>query len=751
MIKKKKFSTFLGLCILLIFLSVSVFGQKELHRPKVGLVLSGGGAKGMAHVGVLKVIEEAGVPIDYVAGTSMGSIIGGLYAIGYDARTLEKIALNQDWVNLLGDITPRRSLSVEEKAEQEKYFISFPIYHFKVKLPSGLKSGQNISMLLSRLTMPVYNINDFSKLPRPFLCVATNIVTGQEVVLKKGYLPDAIRASMAIPTVFTPVEIDSMLLVDGGLVNNFPVDELRKAGADIIIGVNLGLKPYKKDELKNLAALLEQSIFFQAKERNKKNQELCDILIQPDVYSSNAASFNNTRALIQIGDNTARKVLPELKKLAEFLAEYGDSKSAKKVQPVDSLHITEMKFEGLKNVSRKFLEGKLKINVPSTVSVDYLDNSIDRAYGTQFFERVNYKLEPGDNGLCLVIRVIEKSTDLFRIGARYDSQFKTQLLLNITLQNKMIKGTRLTLDAYLGQYPRFMAEYKFFTGWKPRKRIFSKKDMTAGWLPDIGIAYDVQNFEVYDYQEARRTSSYNFTTNHFNLFASSNITNSMYVQTGVRTELNTFSTYISSNNTAFRKVFNQFLNINFLYKIDSYDKQIFPHRGVRFTGIGEYLLDIGSNDYQYANIKRWIYNVEFAIPVNKKLTVLPRINSGVTYGDSIPPEYLFYVGGSYKFISNPLGVFQFNGLNFMQKSNPAALVAGLDFQYELFNNQYITLNGNAGTTASSIEKLISTKDLLGGYGISYGVETPLGPVEIGVYKSTNYNNWQGYINIGYYF
>jgi NTE family protein len=733
------------------FFPVGVFGQQALHRPKVGLVLSGGGAKGMAHVGVLKVIEEAGVPVDYVAGTSMGSIIGGLYAIGYNAKTLEKIALSQDWVNLLGDITPRRNLSVEEKAEQEKYFISFPIHHYKVKLPSGLKSGQNISMLLSRLTMPVYNINDFSKLPRPFLCVATNIVTGQEVVLKKGYLPDAIRASMAIPTVFTPVEIDSMLLVDGGLVNNFPVDELKKAGADIIIGVNLGLKPYKQNELKNLAALLEQSIFFQAKEKNRKNQELCDIFIQPDVYSSNAASFNNTRTLIQIGDTAARKVFPELKKLAKFLAEYGDSTSVKKVQPGDSLHITEMKFEGLKNVSRKFLEGKLKISTPSTISIDYLDNSIDRAYGTQFFERVNYKLEPSDNGLCLVIRVIERSTDLFRIGARYDSQFKTQLLLNITLQNKLIKGTRLTLDAYLGQYPRFMAQYKFFTGWKPRKRIFSKKEIVGGWLPDIGISYNIQNFEVYDYQEARRTSSFNFTTNHFSLYASSNITNSMYIQTGVRTELNTFSTYISSNNNAFRKVFNQFLDLNFLYKIDSYDKQIFPHKGVHFTGIGEYLIDIGSNDYQYTDIKRWIVNAEFAFPVSKKLTVLPRFNTGATYGDSIPPEYLFYVGGSYKFISNPLGVFQFNGLNFMQENNLAAMVAGLDFQYELFNNQYVTLNGNIGATATYFKKLISTKNLLGGYGISYGVETPLGPVEIGVYRSTNYNNWQGFINIGYYF
>ncbi len=748
---KKISGLFFCCCYLLFLLPVGLSGQQAVQRPKVGLVLSGGGAKGMAHVGVLKVIEEAGVPIDYVAGTSMGSIIGGLYAIGYDAKTLEKIALSQNWVDLLGDITPRRSLSVEEKSEQEKYFISFPMYNYKVKLPSGLKSGQNISMLLSNLTMPVYNIDDFSKLPRSFLCVATNIVTGDEVVLNKGYLPDAIRASMAIPTVFTPVEIDNKLLVDGGLVNNFPADELKKAGADIIIGVNLGLKPYTKDELKNLAALLEQSIFFQAKARNKKNQELCDILIQPDVYSSNAGSFNNTQELIQIGDSAARKVLPELKKLAKYLAEFNDTSSVKPVKQIDSLYITEMRFEGLNHVSRKFLEGKLKISVPSTISVSYLENSIDRAYGTQFFERVNYKLESRDTGLCLVVRVIEKSTDLFRIGARYDSQFKTQLLLNVTLQNKLIKGTRLTLDAYLGQYPRFMAEYKLYTGWKPRGKLFLGKNIAAGWLPDIAIAYDVQNFEVYSFQGDRRISSYNFTSNHFSLYTSTNITNSMYFQMGGRTELNTFSTYIAANNSASRKVFNQFLNLNFLYKIDSYDKQIFPTKGIQFTGIGEYLVDIGSNDYSYKNIKRWIVNAETAIPFTKKFVVLPRVNAGAAYGDSIPPEYQFYVGGSYKFISNPLGVFQFNGLSFMQKRNLSALVAGLGLQYKIFNNQYITLDGNIGTTALHIKNLFSIENLLGGYGLSYGVETPLGPIEAGVYRSTNYSNWQGFVNIGYYF
>ncbi|HQH40844.1 MAG TPA: patatin-like phospholipase family protein, partial [Bacteroidales bacterium] len=204
------------LCLLIFLNGIGLLAQHPQSRPKIGLVLSGGAAKGLAHIGVLKVLEEAGIPIDMVAGTSMGSIVGGLYALGYSADSLEKIALSQNWASLLLDEISRNNYSNDEKDEFDKYMVSFPVKNLRPRLPGGLKTGQNISLFLNRLTLPAFNISDFSQLPRPFLCIAADIVTGEEVVLTKGNLAQALRASMAIPSVFTPVKIDNHLLVDGG-------------------------------------------------------------------------------------------------------------------------------------------------------------------------------------------------------------------------------------------------------------------------------------------------------------------------------------------------------------------------------------------------------------------------------------------------------------------------------------------------------------------------------------------------------
>ncbi|MFR4038364.1 MAG: patatin-like phospholipase family protein [Butyricimonas faecalis] len=220
--------------LLVLFVILDAQGQ----RKKVGLVLSGGGAKGVAHIGVLKVLEEAGIPIDYIAGTSMGSLVGALYAIGYDAHAMDSLVRRQDWMFLLSDKVYRYNLPFSEKEETEKYLVSVPIKNNReIKIPSGFISGQNVYNLFSDLTIGYHDSLDFKKLPIPFACVASNLVDGKEVIQDYGVLPLAMRASMAIPGAFAPVRQDSMVLVDGGISNNFPVDIAKAMGADIIIGV----------------------------------------------------------------------------------------------------------------------------------------------------------------------------------------------------------------------------------------------------------------------------------------------------------------------------------------------------------------------------------------------------------------------------------------------------------------------------------------------------------------------------------
>ena len=233
--------------LLSIFFVQNTIAQDTLlkKRPKVGLVLSGGGAKGFAHIGVLKVLEKAGVKIDYIGGTSMGAVVGGLYATGYSATQIDSIFHDTDFDELLQDYIPRASKSFYEKHNQELYALTLPFNKFKIGIPIALSKGMYNYNLLSKLTHSVRHVRDFNKLPIPFLCVATDIEKGEQVLLNSGYLPQAMLASSAFPSLFSPVEINGRLLIDGGVVNNFPIDEIRKLGADIVIGVDV------QDDLKD--------------------------------------------------------------------------------------------------------------------------------------------------------------------------------------------------------------------------------------------------------------------------------------------------------------------------------------------------------------------------------------------------------------------------------------------------------------------------------------------------------------------
>lgn len=720
------------------------------ERPKVGLVLSGGAAKGIAHVGVIKVLEEAGIPVDFVGGTSMGSVVGGMYAIGYDAKTLENIVLQQDWSSLLTDNISRKNMSIEEKQENAKYFVSFPVQNFKIKLPSGLGEGQNISMLLSRLAMPIHHVEDFSNLHRPFVCVATDIVTGEEVVLDQGYLPDAIRASLAIPTIFSPMEIDGKWLVDGGLVNNFPVDHVKNMGADIIIGVNLGFKPYAKDELKSINTILEQSLFFQSLEKNRENQLLCDILIAPDITNNNTASFDNAKKLIEIGEDAARKVMPELMKLSHELSKYEEAPPPVHAFRDDSICISDLRIEGLKNVSREFLLGKLRLPVPAQISINELEQAIERAYGTLFFTMVTYKLDPSA-GDCvdLIIRVDEKDTDLFRVGAHYDSDFSANLLLNTTLRNVFGRGTKFTFDVKLGDLPGFRVNYLIHTGWKPSRSLFIDNAYRLGWLPDLGFMAESNRFDIFTYENGDAAASYDYRKSALGFFTSSSVTNSLQFKLGLNAERSEIKGVVSSEPEA-DDVVNYFMNVHADLNVDSWDSPVYPSSGVKLELKGEFVNDLGRSSPQYDNFVRIALRSQNAVPFGKNGTVLWDFHTGATFGDSIPSDYQLFVGGSND-VSYNIGVFPFAGLKLLEQTGRNAMVLGLNYQYEIASNHFVTLTGNIGKVQAYYEDLLSLDNLHSGIGVTYGYKSIFGPIEINFSRPLQHGGWFTFINIGYSF
>ena len=300
--------------------------QSGKERPKVGVVLSGGGAKGFAHIGALKVLEEVGIPIDYITGTSMGAIVGGLYAIGYDTHAIDSLIKQQDWMYLLTDDIYREHLPASLKDNPGGFILSLP-YEVRLKertgqvrLPPGVVAGQNLYSLFSNLTIGYQHPMNFNDLPIPFACIAADSRSRQEVVMREGVLQEAIRASMAIPGLFAPVEKDSMLLVDGGIINNFPVDVIREMGADIVVGVIMPHDQESPDHRRGtLAEVVEQLSNFMGREKRSMNIADTDILIKPDTDPYGMLSFERESidTIITRGEVAARNKWEELTKLKE--------------------------------------------------------------------------------------------------------------------------------------------------------------------------------------------------------------------------------------------------------------------------------------------------------------------------------------------------------------------------------------------------------------------------------------------------
>ena len=250
-----KFSYILLFTFVFLLFTSNSNAQDTIKKPKIGLVLSGGGAKGLAHIGVLKIIDSLGIKIDYIGGTSMGAIVGGLYASGYTGKQLDSIFKTLDMNDLVQDNIPRKSKLLINKRNDDIYALTLPFKNFKLETPNAFSKGLYNFNFLSQVTYHARNIRDFKKLPIPFLCMTTDIETGEQVVLDKGILPQALVASGSIPSLFYPIEIEGRLLVDGGLTNNYPVEELRKLGADIIIGVDVQEELKSRKELQGITTI----------------------------------------------------------------------------------------------------------------------------------------------------------------------------------------------------------------------------------------------------------------------------------------------------------------------------------------------------------------------------------------------------------------------------------------------------------------------------------------------------------------
>ena len=730
--------TLLSLLVILISLNLNAQSIKdslqENSRPKIGLVLSGGGAKGFAHIGVLKVLEKMNMPIDYISGTSMGSIIGAFYAMGYSANEIEKLVLSQDWEELLTDKVSRKYIHVKDKHDLDRYVISFPIKPKGIQIPAGIVKGQNIINLFDRYTIEYHNKTNFRKFPIPFICIATDLETGDAVVLDKGNISEALRASMAIPTVFTPIEIDGKLLADGGMVNNFPVEEVIKMGADIVIGVDVQTGPRSKDQLNSIEDIINQAISLMGKREFVKNRKLCDIYIKPNIKGYSMASFQKADSLIKRGEQIPQEQILELK---QIISKYQLTKTQNQNYPytTDStkFFINNLVLNGLKHVRKSTLLGKLDIETKTWTSLKNIQKGINRAYGSRYFDKVNFQLK-GTLEKTLVINVTERNSNRFNVGMHYDDDNKASVLLNTTFQNKIQDGSSLSLDLKLSENPRFTATYNLDNGLKPGYQF----------------KLDINDSEVFAFEDNEKVGSFDLKYLKLDANLHSTFRESYSIGFGGKMEFYRVSTNIKNTITD-----DHFKDYYFTYyafiNMDSHDKGYYPKKG--FSLYGEYKLITNNGSTLDGNEKPGsvaYLRAKQAIAFSNRLTLYPQFFGRVVWGRDIPEVFQTYTGGqdqtNYFDIQVP-----FIGLRRMELASSNSFIFRTDIQFELFKNNYLILKPNVGKIVEDINSALTKGRWIKGIGITYSYNSLVGPMEVTFGLSDIETKVRGFINLGYWF
>lgn len=441
------------------------------ERPKVGLVLSGGGAKGMAHVGILRVLEEMKVPVDFVVGTSAGSAVGALYASGMEVREIEERFINLDWVSSFRDDPGRAFKPVRRKRQDWRFPVSpgIGVRLDGLHLGGGIIAGQNLGFILNELTRDASLVEDFDKLAIPFRAVATDLETGDQVVIGSGNLSEAIRASMSVPGVYAPVTIDDRLLVDGGVANNLPVSVARDLGADIIIAVDITDPLLEREEIREAFSVVGQLTTMMTRRNTDQQLDLLtdrDILIRPDLEGLTSADFYKAPALFELGASAARTHAGELRHLSvdsEAWQQFRERLDERSFSPGE---IADIRIEDRSRLAGDFLRQRIRQRTGEPLDVAALEEDLKRIYGLGYYETVSYSLVPSGGGdTDLVIRVREKSwgPNYLAFGLGYEDNFENETRFNVGASLRMTGlnalGGEWTTGLRLGTEPRIRTEW----------------------------------------------------------------------------------------------------------------------------------------------------------------------------------------------------------------------------------------------------------------------------------------------------
>ena len=752
--------------------------QIRKNRPTVALVLSGGGAKGLAHIGVIRYLESLGIPIDMVLGTSMGGLIGGLYSLGYTTDQIDTLVRGIDWGWAFSDRLSREYYSYSDIRYREKYMFSIPFYYekdyYKMKvadenrftplhkhevlhigadhedgiemfkknllgsLPSGYIYGQNVSNLISSLTIGYQDSMDFKDLPIPFACIASDMVSGKAKIWHSGKINDAMRSTMSIPGIFSPVKVDGMVLVDGGLRDNYPTSLAREMGADIIIGVDLSQERRSYVEVNNIGDIIGQGIDMLGLDAFEVNVKIPDVKIKPDLHEFNMMSFSasNVGVIIERGyqaaqaqDSLLRNVASRTKGKYFSLPKPPAAGMAK-----DTIVIADFEMIGVLPKEKALLKDRLKLKYGQKITKDGLDDIVAQIYGTQAYDYVTYELKGKDEPYDLVLNCKKGPIHQFGLGLRLDTEEIVSVLLNLGYNTHQLHGHMFDLTAKISSNPRVSLQWSYDMPGIPTVNAF----VSARWS-DL----DMMNWGA-------NSLSFNYFQTKQEVFLSNIKWKKADIRSGLRNEVINIRDVQSSQFIGYydlNKTNNDYVSLFAEAEIYSFNDCYFPTKG----------LDAGiSYSWVFAGFPRSIRNfhvikadAKYIVPAGDVFTFIPSIDMRFVLGEDIPVPYFNAIGGS---IAGRLVDQQipFVGINHLSAMESIVTVYRTDFRFRFAKNHYITGILNYARDCDYLKNYFKGHGYFGA-GAEYSFDTIFGPISANIHWSNITGKFGFYLSAGYNF
>jgi NTE family protein len=678
----------------------------QASRPRVGVVLSGGGAKGLAHVGVLEVLESEGVIPEIVTGASMGAVLGGLYAIGYSPAALDSIVTRLDWASYFRDAPENRFLSLDRRASGERTIVSLPLDRGKITLPSGAISGQRISEVLERLTWPAQTERDFARFPKAFAATATDIETGETIVLDRGSLAEAMRASMSIPSLFAPARMNGRLLIDGGVTRNLPARDARALGADFLICSDVSDPLFPASRLRSLLDVLLQTVTIYTNVSNVAERPLCDIYIKPNTDGLTAGDFARAPEWVRRGTAATAAFRPALRDLAQRLSRI-PGPMPRLIRVVDSVRIADVVVEGVTGAAERTVRARLQVRGGQNVSADELDVAVKRVYASELFDHVHYRLEARAMDTALVVTAAVREQDEVGVGLRYDDAYKAALLFTARLRNPLGFGSSTQIDVRLGDPFRIALQHS-------NARIAGSRLVTVG-----AASYTRTPVPLYD--SGRRVAEARDEVFTASAFAGVPLGDVGVAGVELKGEHAKAAATITPFDTGQRRTF---VSGALALRWNSFDRPAFPTRGATLSLRSEYSLGGDRFTQQFGS-------AVLAVPLTRYLTALGRATIGRSSpASAVPLHERFILGGSYPPALFPETYVASIGLPAQERSGIAVSRLGAALQWAVRRDVFATVRTDVGQAGRTLTLDRDAYDA--GVGLALGTITALGPIEISV-------------------